>query len=298
MVSQDRIGRLLSTATSVPSEVDDERLTHVHIEPSQGWVSLKLRELWEYRELLYFLVWRDVKVRYKQTVMGAAWAIIQPFFTMVVFSIFFGRLAGIPSDDIPYPIFSYAALVPWSFFANGLRQASTGMVTHANLIKKVYFPRLAIPIARVLAGAVDFVLAFIVLLGMMLAYGIVPTINVLWLPAFLLLALITSLGTALWFAAMNVQFRDVQYVVPFIMQFWMFITPIAYSSSLISNDLLRSLYGVNPMVGVVEGFRWALLGTDTAPGAITIISSVVAVIVFVSGAFYFRRMEKTFADVV
>jgi len=298
MASQGCAGRLPSTATPVSSEVDDKRLTHVHIEPSQGWVSLKLRELWEYRELLYFLVWRDVKVRYKQTVVGAAWAIIQPFFTMVVFSVFFGRLAGVPSDDIPYPIFSYAALVPWSFFANGLRQASTGMVTHANLIKKVYFPRLAIPIARVLAGMVDFVLAFVVLLGMMLAYGIAPTINVLWLPLFLLLALIASLGTALWLAAMNVQFRDVQYVVPFITQFWMFITPIAYSSSLISNDLLRSLYGVNPMAGVVEGFRWALLGTDTAPGAITVISSLVAVIVFVSGAFYFRRMERVFADVV
>jgi len=270
---------------------------HTHIEPSHGWVSLKLRELWEYRELLYFLTWRDIKVRYKQTVLGAAWAIIQPFFTMVVFSLFFGRLAQIPSDGIPYPIFSYAALVPWTFFANGLSQGSLGLVNHANLIKKVYFPRLAIPIAKVLSGVVDFMLAFIVLLGMMLAYGIVPTANVLWLPFFLLLALVTSLGVGLWLSAMNVQFRDVGYTIPFLTQFWLFATPIAYPSSLLPEPW-RTLYGVNPMVGVVEGFRWALLGTDTAPGPIIIVSSVVALILLVSGAFYFRRLEKTFADVV
>ncbi|MDY7076054.1 MAG: ABC transporter permease [Chloroflexota bacterium] len=276
---------------------NDEIVSHVHIEPSRGWVSLKLHELWEYRELLYFLIWRDIKVRYKQTVLGAAWAIIQPFFTMVVFSLFFGQLAQVPSDDIPYPIFSYAALVPWTFFANGLTQASTGLVNHANLIKKVYFPRLAIPIARVLAGTVDFVLAFILLLGMMLAYSIVPTVNLLWLPLLLLLALITSLGTGLWLSAMNVQFRDVGYTVPFITQFWMFATPIAYPSSLLPEPW-RTLYGINPMAGVVEGFRWALLNTDTAPGPIIIVSSMVAVVMLVSGAFYFRRMEKTFADVV
>jgi len=270
----------------------------VRIEPSKGWVSLKLHELWAYRELLYFLVWRDVKVRYKQTVLGAAWAIIQPLFTMVVFSVFFGKLAKIPSDGIPYPIFSYVALVPWMFFAQGLNQASNSLVRHANLIKKVYFPRLAMPIAKVLAGTVDFALAFIVLLGMMFAYGIVPTVNALWLPLFLFLALITSLGTALWLAAMNVQFRDVGYIVPFIIQFWLFATPIAYPSSLIQHPLLRTLYGINPMVGVVEGFRWALLGTDTAPGPIIAVSTLVAVALLVSGAFYFRRMEKTFADVV
>jgi lipopolysaccharide transport system permease protein len=231
-------------------------------------------------------------------VLGAAWAIIQPFFTMVVFSVFFGKLAKIPSDGIPYPIFSYTALVPWAFFANGLNQASNSMVRHANLIKKVYFPRLAVPIARVLAGAVDFALAFIVLLGMIFAYGIVPTINVLWLPLFLLLALVTSLGAGLWFSAMNVQFRDVGYTVPFIIQFWMFATPIAYPSSLIEDPLLHTLYGINPMVGVVEGFRWALLGADMAPGPIIFISSLAALTLLVSGAFYFRRMEKTFADVV
>ena len=269
----------------------------IRVEPSKGWVPLKLKELWEYRELLYFLTWRDIKVRYKQTVLGAAWAIIQPFFTMVVFSLFFGRLAKIPSDGVPYPIFSYAALVPWAFFANGLNKASNSLVGNANLIKKVYFPRLAMPIAAVFSGIVDFVLAFIVLFGMMLYFGIVPTINVIWLPFLLMLALITSLGVALWLSAMNVQFRDVRYIIPFLTQFWLFATPIAYPSSLLSEPW-RTLYGINPMVGVVEGFRWALLGTETSPGPIIIVSSLVALALLIGGAFYFRRMEKTFADVV
>ena len=269
----------------------------IRIEPSHGWVSLKLRELWEYRELLYFLTWRDVKVRYKQTILGAAWAIIQPFFTMVVFSLFFGRLAGIPSDGVPYPIFSFAALVPWTFFANGLNQSSNSLVGSADLIKKVYFPRLAVPVATVFSGVVDFALAFIVLLGMMLYYGVVPTINTLWLPLFFLLALVSSLGVGLWLSALNVEFRDVRYTVPFLTQFWMFSTPIAYPSSLLSEPW-RTLYGLNPMVGVIEGFRWALLGTNTAPGPIIVASSLTAVAILVGGAFYFRRMEKTFADVV
>jgi len=267
------------------------------IRPSRGWISLNLRDLWEYRELLYFLTWRDVKVRYKQTVLGAAWAIIQPFFTMVVFSVFFGKLAKMPSDDIPYPIFSYAALVPWTFFANGLSQSSTSLVASANLIKKVYFPRLVVPISSVISGAVDFVLAFVVLLGMMLYFGIVPTWNIVWLPLLLLLALVTSLGVGLWLTAMNVQFRDVRYAVPFLVQAWMFATPIAYPSSLL-DEPWRTLYGINPMAGVVEGFRWALLGTETSPGPIVLVSALVAVGLLVSGAFYFRRMEKTFADVV
>lgn len=270
----------------------------VHIQPTKGWVSLRLGELWEYRELLYFMTLRNIQVRYKQTLLGAAWAIIQPLLTMVVFSIFFGRLAQIASDGIPYPIFSYAALVPWSFFSYGLTQASNSLVGGAQLITKVYFPRLAMPISTVLSGAVDFVLAFIVLLGMMLYYGIVPTLNVLWLPLFLLLATITSLGVGLWLSAMNVQFRDVRYTVPFLTQFWMFLTPIAYPSSLIEEPWMRTLYGLNPMAGVVEGFRWALLGTDTQPGPIIFASSAVAVLLLVSGAFYFRRMEKTFADLV
>jgi lipopolysaccharide transport system permease protein len=279
---------------SLPLET--EAVPMIHIQPSKGWVSLKLRDLWEYRELLYFLVWRDVKVRYKQTVLGASWAIIQPFFTMVVFSLFFGRLANMPSDGVPYSVFSYAALVPWTFFANGLNQATTGLVSHANLIKKVYFPRLCIPIARILAGLVDFGLAFMVLILMMFLYGIVPTPNIIWLPYFLLLALVTSLGAGLWLSAMNVQFRDVGYTVPFITQIWMFATPIAYPSSLLSEPW-RTLYGLNPMAGVVEGFRWALLGTP-APGPIIIVSSGVALALLVSGTYYFRRMEKAFADVV
>jgi lipopolysaccharide transport system permease protein len=291
----ERIERRPTTTASLPLRA--ESVPVIRIEPSKGWVSLKLRQLWEYRELLYFLTWRDIKVRYKQTVLGAAWAIIQPFFTMVVFSVFFGRLAKIPSDGIPYPIFSYAALVPWTFFAQGLTQSSNSLVGGARLIEKVYFPRLAMPIATVLSGVVDFTLAFVVLLGMMLVFGIAPTINALWLPLFLLLALITSLGTGLWLSAMNVQFRDVRYTVPFITQFWMSATPIAYPSSLLPEPW-RTLYGINPMAGVVEGFRWALLGTDTAPGPITIVSSLVALALLVSGAFYFRRMEKTFADIV
>jgi lipopolysaccharide transport system permease protein len=267
------------------------------IQPTRGWGGIRWRELWEYRELIYFLIWRDVKVRYKQTVLGAAWAIIQPFFTMVVFSLFFGRLAKIPSDGIPYPIFSYAALVPWTFFAHGVSQSANSLVGSANLIRKIYFPRLAMPIATVLSGTVDFMLAFAVLLGMMLYFGIVPTINVVWLPMLLLLALVTSLGAGLWLSAMNVQFRDVRYIVPFLTQFWLFTTPIAYPSSLLSEPW-RTLYGINPMAGVVEGFRWTLLGTDTTPGPIIIVSILAALALLVSGVYYFRQMEKTFADII
>ena len=269
----------------------------IRIEPSRGWISLKLHELWEYRELLYFLAWRDIKIRYKQTMLGAAWAIIQPFFTMVIFSIFFGRLAKIPSDGVPYPIFSFAALVPWTFFAHSLNQASNSLVNSANLIKKVYFPRLAVPIATVFSGMVDFALAFFVLLGMMIYYGIFPTVNALWIPAFFILAVVTSLGVGLWLSAMNVRYRDIRHAIPFLTQFWLFATPIAYPSSLLSEPW-RTLYGLNPMVGVVEGFRWGLLGTDTAPGPIIAASSLMALAILISGAFYFRRVEKTFADVV
>ncbi len=284
-------------AAQPPVQADEEK-PHLTIRPSKGWVSLKLDELWAYRELLYFLTWRDVKVRYKQTVIGVAWAIIQPFMTMVVFSLFFGQLAKIPSDGVPYPIFSFAALVPWTFFATGLGASSNSLVGSANLIKKIYFPRLVIPLSAVFSGVVDFILAFILLIIMMLAFGIVPTINIIWLPFFLLLAFITALGVGLWLSAMNVQFRDVQYVIPFLIQFWMFATPIAYPSTLIQNELARAIYGINPMTGVVEGFRWALLGANTAPGPIIIVSTVAALALLVSGAYYFRRMEKTFADVV
>lgn len=268
----------------------------LRIAPSRGWVSLQLRELWAYRELLYFLTWRDIKVRYKQTVLGAAWAIIQPFGTMVVFSLFFGSLARMPSDGVPYPIFSYAALVPWTFFATGLTQSSNSLVGNANLIRKVYFPRLTIPISTVLSGVVDFVLAFLVLIAMMLYYGLAPTVNVVWLPALLLLALVTSLGVGLWLSALNVQFRDVRYVIPFLTQFWMFATPIAYPSTLL-DEPWKAVFGLNPMVGVIEGFRWSLLGSPP-PGPMLIVSSATSLALLVSGAYYFRRMEKSFADVV
>lgn len=269
----------------------------LNIEPSNTWVSLKLGELWQYRELLYFLIWRDIKVRYKQTALGAAWAIIQPLFSMLIFSLFFGRLAKMPSDGIPYPLFSLAALVPWTFFANGLNQSSNSLVASANLLKKVYFPRLVIPIATVLAGVVDFALSFVVLLGLMAFYGIAPTINLLWMPLFLLLALVTSLAVGLWMSALNVKYRDVRYIVPFIIQVWMFSTPIVYPSSLLPASW-RTIYGLNPMVGVVEGFRWALLGTNTLPGFMIVVSAAAALLILIGGAFYFRHMEKSFADIV
>lgn len=267
------------------------------IEPSRGWISLGLAELWRYRELIYFFIWRDIKVRYKQTILGGAWAIIQPFFTMLIFSIFFGRLAKIPSDSLPYPIFTYTALVPWQFFANGLTQSSTSLVLGSNLVQKVYFPRLAFPLSKVLSGIVDFVLAFLMLIAMMAHYHIAPTRHVVWLPFFLLVALTASLGVSIWFSAMHVQFRDVQYAVPFIVQVWMYATPIAYPSSLLSEPW-RTVYAINPMVGVVEGFRWALLGSSTAPGPMVFVSFLVSVAILISGTFYFRRFEKTFADVV
>ncbi len=267
------------------------------IEPSDGWTALRLEEVWEYRELLYFLIWRDIKVRYKQTALGAAWAIIQPLFTMLVFSLFFGRLAGVPSDGMPYPIFSYAALVPWTFFANGLTQSTNSLVGGQNLIKKVFFPRLLLPIASVLSGLVDFALAFVVLLVMMFFYGFVPTANIIWLPPLLVLALISALGVSLWLSALNVQYRDVRHAVPFVIQLWMFATPIVYPSSLLTEPW-QTLYGLNPMAGVIEGFRWALLGTDTVPGPMIALSTLVSVACLVSGAFYFRRLERSFADIV
>jgi lipopolysaccharide transport system permease protein len=272
-------------------------LPHVRIQPAKGFVPIRFRELWEFRELLYFLVWRDIKVRYKQTALGVAWAVIQPVMTMVVFSIFFGKLGKMASDGVPYPIFTFAALVPWALFSNGLTQATNSLVASSNLIKKVYFPRLIIPVASVIAGVVDFLLAFGVLLLLMLFYGITPTVNTLWLPVFLLMTLIASLAVSLWLSALNVEYRDVKYVIPFMAQIWLFATPIAYSSSLLSEPW-RTLYGLNPMVGVVEGFRWALLGTETQPGGMAAVSLAVSVLLLITGAFYFRRMEKTFADVI
>ena len=270
--------------------------TVMHIQPQKGFVGLRFKELWQYRELLSFLVWRDVKVRYKQTALGAAWAIIQPLMTMIVFSLFFGRLAKVPSDGIPYSLFTFAALIPWTFFANGLNQSSNSLVGSSNLITKVYFPRLQIPIASVLSGAVDAGLSMLMLGILMAFYKIKPGIQILWIPAFALLAVSVALGVGLWLSALNVQFRDVRYVVPFLVQFWMFATPIAYPSSLLS-EKWRVVYSLNPMVGVVEGFRWALFGTKV-PGPMLVVSSAATIITLLAGAYYFRRMEGTFADII
>jgi|SRR5579862_2664756 len=286
-----------STAVPGPDSRQSESLPVLRIEASRGWVSLGLRELWGYRELIYFFIWRDIKVRYKQTLLGGLWAILQPFFTMLIFSVFFGRLAKIPSEGVPYPLFAFAALVPWQFFANGLSQSSTSLVASSNLVAKVYFPRLALPTSKVLSGVVDFLLAFAMLIALMVYYGVKPTYHVFWLPLFFLLALTTALGVSIWFSALHVQFRDVQHAIPFVVQAWLFATPVAYPSSLLSEPW-RTLYGINPMVGVVEGFRWALLGTTTAPGPIIAVSSIVSIALLVSGTFYFRRLEKVFADIV
>jgi lipopolysaccharide transport system permease protein len=268
------------------------------LKPVKGWVPLNLHELWDYRELVFFLMWRDVKVRYKQTLLGVSWAIIQPFFTMVIFSLFFGKLVGVPSDNIPYPIFTYTALIPWTFFANGLNQATHNLVAGAHLIRKVYFPRLAMPIAAVLNGLLDFVIASLVLLAMMLYYTIYPKLAALILvPLFLLIGLATSLGVGFWLSALHVQYRDVRFAVPFVLQFWFFATPIAYPASLL-DEPWRTLYGINPMAGVIEGLRWALLNKANPPGALLVLSSAIALLLLVSGAYYFKRVERIFADVI
>jgi homopolymeric O-antigen transport system permease protein len=268
-----------------------------YIRPASSWSSIGLKELWEYRELLYFLVWRDVKVRYKQTALGAAWAIIQPLMMMIVFSLFFGYLAKVPSDGIPYPIFTFCALLPWQLFAHALTESSNSLVANERLITKVYFPRLVVPIAAVLGGMVDFAIAFVLLLVMILYYGIVPTWAIVALPGFILLAIMTALGVGLWLSALNVQYRDVRYTIAFLIQFWLFATPVAYSSSIVP-ERWRPLYGLNPMAGVVEGFRWALLGKSEPPGALLGVSVVVVILILVGGLYYFRRMEQEFADVV
>ena len=281
-------------------ELEDARPV-LRIQASKGWVSLQLRDLWAYRELLYFLTWRDIKVRYKQTALGVAWAVIQPLFKMVVFSIIFGKLAKISSDRIPYPIFSFTALVPWGFFETGLSLSSNSLVSSANLITKIYFPRLIIPIATIMAGVIDTVIALIILIGMMIYYHVAQHVtyspHLIYLPLFAVLALVTSLSVSLWLSALNVEYRDVRYGIPFLTQVWFYLTPITYPSSLL-HEPWRTLYGINPMAGVVEGFRWALLGSGSAPGPMLIVSSSVAILLLVGGAFYFRRMEKTFADVV
>lgn len=278
------------------TDSDGPRQPLVRIRPIGERVSLNASDLWGHRQLLYFLIWRDLKVRYKQTALGIVWAILEPFISMVVFSIFFGGLAGVPSDGLPYPIWSYAGLVPWTFFANGLAKSSNSLVGNADLLRKVYFPRLILPTASVLSDIVDFLIAFLVLIGMMLFYGIVPRVTVIFLPLFLLLAIITSLGIGLWLAPLNVKYRDIRFVVPLLLRVWMFATPVVYPSSLLSEPW-QTLYGLNPMVGVIEGFRWALLDTDP-PRSMIFLSALVAAVLFGSGLHYFRHAEETFADVV
>jgi lipopolysaccharide transport system permease protein len=268
------------------------------IKPSRGWSFPDFREIWEFRELLFFFAWRDIKVRYKQTVLGAAWAVIQPFFTMIVFTIFFGRFAQIPSEGLPYPIFSYAALVPWTYFANNISQISASMVTQRGIMTKVYFPRLLIPLASIISGLVDFSIAFTVLLAMMFYYGIIPTAIVIFVPLFTLFSIVAALGAGLWLSTMNVMYRDVGYAMPFLVQFWLFATPIAYPASLVP-PRWRAIYGINPMTGVIEGFRWSLLGAGEGLDPLGVAVSVLIVIVMlITGLLYFERNERRFADIV
>lgn len=296
--AQSETPALTNTEMEVISNAAASKLPpSLFIGPAKGWTSLGLKELWEYRELLYFLTWRDIKVRYKQTALGAAWAIIQPVFMMVVFSLFFGHLGKMPSDGIPYPVFVYCALLPWQLFAHALGESTNSLVANERLITKVYFPRLVVPLSAVLGGLVDFAIAFVVLIGMMAYYRIVPGMAIFTLPLFILLAVTTALGVGLWLSALNVQYRDVRYTLTFLTQFWLFATPVAYSSSIVPQRW-RPLYGLNPMVGVVDGFRWALLGETEAPGLWLGVSVAVVVLILVGGLYYFRRMEDTFADIV
>jgi len=266
------------------------------LQPSQGWNRRTVSDIWAYRELLYFFIWRDIKVRYKQTLLGAGWAIIQPLMTTVVFTIFFGHLAKVPSDGLPYPVFSLMALVPWTYFASALAGCSTSLSGYQHIISKVYFPRLIIPIGAVIAPLVDFAIGFVILIGFMMWYRITPGPSIVWLPALMLLALATAASVGVWLAALNVRYRDVRYVVPFVVQLWMFATPVAYPASLVPARW-RAVYGLNPMAGVIEGFRWALAG-GPAPGVITVVSAAVVVVLIAGGAIYFRRLEGTFADVI
>lgn len=270
----------------------------IYIKPSSGLAALNLRDLWVYRELVFFMIWRDIKVRYKQTLLGAAWAVIQPVMTMLVFNFLFGTVAKVPTDGIPYPIFSYTALLPWGLFVTALNQASRSLTSNNNMITKVYFPRLVLPVASVLAGLVDFAIAFVILIGMMWYFDVTPTLSVIWtLPLFLVLAILTALGVALWLSAINVKYRDVNYALPFLTQFWLFITPVAYSAQIIS-EKWQLVYSLNPMAGVVNGFRWALLGAGDGPDAALWVSVAISLVVLVSGLFYFRNMERTFADTI
>lgn len=282
---------------TAPAEPVVNRDLPILIEPPQRWQVLALRELWKYRELLYFLAWRDIMVRYKQTAIGAAWAILQPLLTMVVFSIIFGGLMGVPSDGIPYPVFSYAALLPWTFFAAAITRSGNSLVADANLISKVYFPRLIVPLSATLSLLLDFAIAFLILLALMTFYGLVPGISILTLPLFVLLALATALACGLWLSALNIKYRDVAYLIPFLVQFWLFLTPVVYPSSIIP-ERWRLIYGLNPMTGVIEGFRWALFGQNMLPWNLLLVSVLVVLALLVGGLIYFQSVEHEFADIV
>jgi len=286
------------TAPASPLPAPHAGAATVRIEPPRGWLDLRLGEVWAYRELLYFFVWRDVKVRYKQTVIGAAWAVLQPVLTMLVFSLFFGKLARIPSQGLPYPIFYYCALLPWTYFATAMQGATNVVVDQQRMITKIYFPRVALPIASVLSGLLDFAISFVVLLVLMAWYRIVPTAGaVLWLPVLTALAVLTAMGVGLWLSALNAMYRDVRYVVPFLVQFWMFASPVAYPSSLVP-EKWRWLYGLNPMAGVIEGFRWTLTGRGEPPSILLVGSSLAVVFLVLSGLVYYHAVEGTIADVV
>ena len=280
------------------AEIVKSQPATIYIKPTKGLAALNLRDLWLYRELVFFMVWRDVKVKYKQTLLGMAWAVIQPVMTMLVFTFVFGSVAKVATDGIPYPVFSFAALLPWGLFEVALNQGSRSLVAHNNMVTKIYFPRLILPMSSVFAGLVDFLIAFVILVLLIFYYRISPAYELLWtLPLFIVLAIVTALGVALWLSAINVRYRDVNQALPFLTRFWLFVTPIAYSSDIISGKW-QYLYYLNPMAGVVDGFRWALLGSGTGPGPTLWVSTGISVLILISGLFYFRSMEKTFADTI
>ena len=287
----------MSGTIAVPQSAAPAKTSVMRIAPPSGWWALPLAELWTYRELLYFFVWRDIKIRYKQTAIGAAWAVLQPFLTMLVFSLFFGKLAHISSHGLPYPVFYYSALLPWMYFASALQNATNTIVENQRLITKVYFPRLALPLSSVLSGLVDFGISSLMFIALMFYYRIHPSAALLWFPLFLLLAVLTALGVGLWLSALNAIYRDVRYVLPFLVQFWLFASPVAYPSSLVP-EKWRWVYGLNPMAGVIEGFRWSLAGTDGPPSRLIFLSAGVVLVVLLSGVAYFQKMETTVADVV
>jgi lipopolysaccharide transport system permease protein len=274
---------------------DSQEIPYFEIRPTTGWLSLDLRELWAYRELVYFLAWREIKVRYKQTAIGVAWAVLQPLAMMVVFTIFFGKLASMPSEGIPYPLFAFAALLPWQLFSRTITESTNSLVADQRLITRVYFPRIIIPLATTVSGIADFAISAGLLVALMLFYGVIPGAAIIWLPAFVLLMIIAALGVGFWLSALNVEYRDVRYALPFVCQFWFFVTPVVYPSSLVP-ERWQVLYGLNPMVGVVEGFRWALLGIGKGPSPMLAVSTAIAIALFVSGIIWFQRREQTFVD--